>query len=183
MMMSADPFLGFVQAYALGALEGQDLLDFQAHLASGCAACGEGVSALASAALLLARNVPPRMPEPRIRDLVLALAEAPTLPVDLVAHSWEEPAPGFRQAIVREDPARDMTAALVWAKPGAHYPSHRHHGNESFLVLQGHCRDEEGEYRAGDIACKRAGSVHSVEFLPGEDCIGYVVSYGGHDIL
>jgi anti-sigma factor ChrR (cupin superfamily) len=64
-----------------------------------------------------------------------------------------------------------MTGAILWARPGARYPRHRHQGEEGFLVMLGHCRDETAEYRAGSVALKR----------PGEDCIGYVVTCSAHE--
>lgn len=120
---------------------------------------------------------------PEVRAAVLDLAHAPSLPLDPSAYVWDEPTPGFRTALVREDPTRGLQAWIVWASPGAVYPAHRHNGDETTLVLQGACRDEHGSYSAGDIACMRAGSVHTVEFLPGEDCIAYLVACHGHDLL
>jgi anti-sigma factor ChrR (cupin superfamily) len=76
-----------------------------------------------------------------------------------------------------------MSGTILWAKPGSRYPAHRHQGDESFLVLQGHCRDEVASYGPGSVARKRPGTAHSVEVLPGEDCIGYIVCYGGHDLV
>lgn len=179
--MSVDPFLGAAPSYVLGTLEGQDRRDFEAHLRSGCGECGEAVAELGPVVDVLAQGPAACAPGPQVRSLLLDLAEAPSLPLDPSAYSWEETDPGVKRAIVSHDPERGMTGVILWAKPGSCYPPHRHHGDETFLVLQGHCRDEVAEYRAGNIACKLPGSVHGVEFLPGEDCIGYVVSYGGHE--
>jgi anti-sigma factor ChrR (cupin superfamily) len=180
-MMSADRFADAVHAHVLGTLEGQDRLDFEAHLASGCAECTETVSTFRPLVEALAQEPASHPVAPQVRELLMDLAEAPSLPIDLSALAWEEVAPGVRRRVVRHDPARDMYGAILWAKPGSRYPPHRHQGAESFLVLQGHCRDDVASYRAGSVARKGPGTAHSVEFLPGEDCIGYVVSYGGHD--
>jgi len=179
--MSADPFAAAAAAYALGTLEGTELRDFEAHLASGCGECKEAVSALASAVVALAEAPRRATVAPEVRDLLLDLAQAPSLPLDLAALAWEDVAPGVRRMVVRHDPDRGMTGTILWARPGSRYPAHRHQGHESFLVLQGHCRDDAASYRAGSVARKGPGSAHSVEFLPGEDCIGYVVCYGGLD--
>jgi anti-sigma factor ChrR (cupin superfamily) len=138
----------------------------------------ESADELEPALAALALDSTPRPPAPRMRRLLLDLAEAPRLPLDLRALAWEETGPGLMRAIVRQDPERNMTGAILWARPGVLYPRHRHRGEEGFLVLQGHCRDETAEYRVGSVALKGPGSVHTVEFLPGEDCIGYVVTYG-----
>jgi anti-sigma factor ChrR (cupin superfamily) len=180
MMMSPDPFQVVAPAYVLGTLEGQERLAFEAHLASGCDECRETVAVFDP--LVLALSKPVSLPvAPQVRELLMDLAQAPTLPIDLSALAWEEVAPGVQRSIVRHDPGRGMYGTILWAKPGSRYPPHRHQGDESFLVLQGHCRDEVASYGVGSVARKRPGTAHSVEFLPGEDCIGYVVSYGGHD--
>ncbi len=177
---AVDPYREQMGAYAVGALEAEDSARLEEHLEAGCAACSAELERHHD---VIRRLSPSLAPDPSVRQQVLDLAEAPSLPPDLTAFSWEEPYPGFRTVTLREDPARGLTVALIWAKPGAHYPSHRHRGDESLLILQGACRDESGFYRAGDIARQRSGTVHSVEFLPGEDSIGYVVSYGGHEVL
>jgi anti-sigma factor ChrR (cupin superfamily) len=179
--MSADLFLGVAPAYVLGTLEGQERLDFEAHLGSGCAECAETVSAFSPLVGTLGQEPASRPAAPEVRSLLMDLAEAPSLPIDLEALAWEDVAPGVKRSIVRHDPVRDMYGTILWARPGSRYPPHRHRGDESFLVLQGHCRDDAAYYRAGSVARKRPGTAHTVEFLPGEDCIGYVVSYGGHD--
>jgi anti-sigma factor ChrR (cupin superfamily) len=181
-MMSVDEFLATAPAYVLGTLVGDDRRDFEAHLASGCAECTQTVSSFRPLVLALERQPLVSQPVgPQVRNLLMDLLEAPTLPIDLSALAWEEVAPGVKRSIVRHDPAREMYGTILWAKPGSRYPPHRHQGDESFLVLQGHCRDDSADYRAGSIARKRPGTAHAVEFLTGEDCIGYVVSYGGHD--
>jgi quercetin dioxygenase-like cupin family protein len=181
--MVQDRHLALAEAFALGALEAPERAAFESHLASGCAGCGAAVEAArdALAALPLSYEAP-ALP-PVIRTTVLELAEAPALPLDPGAYAWEEPSPGVRVAVVKVDASRSVCASLIWASPGARYPLHRHLGDETTLILQGACRDEHGSYAAGDVARMRAGSTHRVEFLPGEDCIGYLVSYQGHEIL
>lgn len=167
----------WADAYALGALEAGDCSTFEGHLA-GCARCrkavAEGARALGHVTSLLAGSAP----EPRLRQEILDLSEAPRLPLDLKAFDWQEIAPGVRVHVVREEPARDMRACLVWADPGATHARHRHLGGENILVLQGAIRDERGTYRPGEICRSRTDSVHSEEALAGDDCICYVVYYG-----
>jgi anti-sigma factor ChrR (cupin superfamily) len=178
--MSPDPFLETSASYALGSLEEGDRLAFEGHLRAGCEECAAAVGDLLPVLGLLAQGAI-SSPGAAIRSLLMDLAEAPRLPLDLCSYAWEETDPGVRRAIVRRDPERNMVGALLWGRPGARYPSHRHHGDESLLVLQGRCRDEVAEYGVGSVARKGPGSVHEVEFLGSEDCIGYVVSYGGHE--
>jgi anti-sigma factor ChrR (cupin superfamily) len=181
--MGEDRYLPQAEAYALGALEAQEHVDFEAHLRSGCSACDEAVETAEAAMAALPLSYEPAALPPAIRATVLDLAEAPALPLDESAYAWEEPYPGMRTAVVKLDPEQSFCATLIWASPGARYPAHRHHGDETTLVLQGACRDEHGSYTAGDVARMRAGTTHWVEFLPGEDCIAYLVARGGHEIV
>jgi len=169
------------EAYVLGALDRAQRDGFEAHL-PGCGVCQEAVARLGPALLAL-RGDFAETPAPEIRAAVLELAQAPTLPLDFATYAWEEPAPGFRTALVREVPHLGLQTRLVWASPGARYPVHRHHGDETTLVLQGACRDEHGSYAAGDLVRMRAGSAHWVEFLPDEDCIAYLVAFHGHEVV
>jgi quercetin dioxygenase-like cupin family protein len=181
--MVEDRHLEQAEAFSLGVLEPGERSDFLAHLSSGCTACREAVAAAREAVAALPLEFESHPLPPQIRAVVLDLAEAPALPLDLQAYSWQEPFPGVRIAVVREDARRAFCASLIWASPGARYPAHCHDGDESTLILQGRCRDEHGSYAAGDVGRMRAGSAHFVEFLPSEDCIAYVVSYHGHHIV
>ena len=125
----------------------------------------------------------PAPPPDRVREQLLDLAEAPSLPLDLAAISWEELAPGVRVHVHREDAARGVRGCLIWADPGSRHARHRHHGEEAILVLKGGLRDERGVYLAGQVCRSAAGSVHSEEALPGEDCLCYVVYYGDLEML
>jgi anti-sigma factor ChrR (cupin superfamily) len=118
-----------------------------------------------------------------LRTELLDLVDAPPTPVDPSRYSWQELAPGIRIHEVRSDPERNMRACLVWAKPPARTPPHRHLGDEVILVLQGRMRDDRGTYGPGQICRSRAGSSHTEEVVPGEDCFCYVVYYGGHELL
>jgi putative transcriptional regulator len=120
-------------------------------------------------------------PRPGLRQELLDLAAAPALPLDPAAYAWQEPFAGVRICELQSDPSRNMKACLVWAQPGARTARHRHLGDEVILVLKGALRDERGSYHAGQICRSREGSVHIEEVMPGEDCICYVVYYGGHE--
>jgi len=137
-------------------------------------------SALLAFAELWARDAGSR-PREGLRQELLDLAEAPRLPIDTSAYAWQEPFPGIRICQVRSDPSRNMRGCVVWAKPGARTASHRHLGDEVILVLSGGLRDERGSYLADQICRSREGSIHVEEVLPGDDCLCYVVYYGGHE--
>ena len=164
------------EAYALGALEADDRSAFEVHL-SACDGCRRGV-AQHEAVLGRLAALTAAVPDPALRQQTLDLAEAPEPSMDLSALSWDEPVPGVRIRVMKEDAARGMRACLVWARPGARNPRHRHGGAENILVLRGALRDDRGDYGPGEVCRSRAGSTHSEEALPGDDCVCYVVYYG-----
>ena len=176
--MTPDPYRDDAAAYAAGALEEPDRSAFEAHLAGGCSACAEDVGAHQGALMALGGALPSRPLDPSLRDQTLALLDAPKLPLDFTAYSWEEVCPGVRVHVVKDDPEHGRRACLVWADPGAVHPAHRHLGDEVILVLQGGIKDEHGSYGPGEICRSRTGSVHSEEALPGEECVCFVLYHG-----
>jgi putative transcriptional regulator len=169
----------WIGAHALGALEGEDRARLEAHVAS-CDSCARE---LARASEVLTDLAGPIAPPAALRQRVLDLADAPATPIDLTAYAWEELAPGVLYHTVREDPEREFRAVLVWAKPGARYPRHRHLGDEEILVLSGRLRDHRGSYGPGDICRSVTGSDHTETAEGPDDCICYVVYHGGHEML
>jgi putative transcriptional regulator len=170
------------EAYVLGALDRAEQAGCEAHQ-QGCPSCRSRVATQLATVGALLRQVSPVRPDARVREELLDLAEAPALPIDVSAIRWEELAPGVRYSVLREDPSRGVRSCLIWAEPGSRHPRHRHQGAENILVLKGALRDERGTYGPGEICRSAAGSEHSEEVVPGEDCFCYVVYYGGLEML
>lgn len=61
-------------AYALGALDGEELREIEAHLASGCAECSRQLALWQGDLEELAASVPPVAPSPETRQRILRLA-------------------------------------------------------------------------------------------------------------
>jgi len=59
------------EIYALGALDGQELREFEAHLATGCALCEASVREAREAVALLHRALPPMTPSASVKALLL----------------------------------------------------------------------------------------------------------------
>jgi anti-sigma-K factor RskA len=55
------------EIYALGALDGEELKEFEAHLASGCAICQAYVRETSETLLLLHRSITPTTPSPAVK--------------------------------------------------------------------------------------------------------------------
>jgi hypothetical protein len=76
--MTHETFEELIAVYAVGALDGEDLVRLRAHLAAGCARCE---AALRDAHDDLARAVAPVPPPPDVRSVLLERAGAATAPV------------------------------------------------------------------------------------------------------
>ena len=77
--MNHDQWLEQADVYAAGALDGQDLAGFEAHLATGCAICAERLRETREALALMPRALPEVPPPAALRARVLAriAAESP----------------------------------------------------------------------------------------------------------
>lgn len=160
-----------VDLYCLDLLTGADLHRFEDHLAR-CGSCQGTVEANRAALAALGPSVAP----PQIsREWVLDLAKAPRLPIDLRSRAWEEIAPGIRLQVYTDDEPRLVRSQLMWARPGAVRPSHRHLGEEAILVLQGGLTVAGNTYQSGEICRVSAGSLHSEQSIGSGDCVCFVV--------
>jgi putative transcriptional regulator len=178
-----DAYAPLVEPYALGALDAAERESFEHHLDGGCVGCREALARDRAVLGALPRAVAAAEPRSAVREQLLDLAGAPREVPDLASIEWNEVVPGVRVHVLREDPARRLVACLVWASPGARHPRHRHLGDEVILVLQGALADECGSYGPGAVCRSREGSIHSEVALPGDDCVCYVLYYGGLEML
>jgi len=159
------------RAWAEGRLSPAESLAFEAELG-----VAPGLGPLVACCGSSDPSVVP--PSPSVRQQLLDLSRAPTLPIDVQAVSWDEPVPGMKVSVLHDDPERGVRGCLVWAQPGFRHFTHRHLGDELILVLDGELHDEHGVYRSGEICHSRAGSIHHEQVAPHQDCLAYVVYYG-----
>jgi len=66
-----EKYLEFVAAYVLGALDGEDLTDFETHLKSGCAICAAEIAASTEIAALIPRALPQTSPPHALKERVM----------------------------------------------------------------------------------------------------------------
>ena len=78
--MNHEPFDTLAPVYAVGALDGDDLVRFQAHLREGCATCEAVVRESEEALAALGREAPPMIPPAHVRDELLRRLAASTRP-------------------------------------------------------------------------------------------------------
>jgi anti-sigma-K factor RskA len=76
--MNHEPYETLAATYAVGALDGQDRVDFERHLAAGCDVCEATLRESAEALAALARSRPPMTPPPAVKEALLRqIATAP----------------------------------------------------------------------------------------------------------
>ena len=66
--MRHEPYDTLAATYAVGALDGQERVDFERHLAEGCDVCEATLRESAEALAALARSRPPMIPPPAVKD-------------------------------------------------------------------------------------------------------------------
>jgi anti-sigma-K factor RskA len=71
-MSSHESWEPLAAVYAVGALDGEDLARFEAHLAEGCPACARELGEAAEALARLALAAPPAVPPPDVKAALLA---------------------------------------------------------------------------------------------------------------
>jgi len=78
--MNHEPFETLASVYAVGALDGDDLVRFEAHLRDGCAECEAVVRASTDALAGVAARATPTIPPAHVRDALLRRADASSRP-------------------------------------------------------------------------------------------------------
>jgi hypothetical protein len=91
--MSHEPFAGWAALAAVGALDGAERRQFDAHLAAGCRECEQRLNELGAAATALAWALPDAGLPPRLRDRVMMRVAAGELPAHRPPAAWPRPAP------------------------------------------------------------------------------------------
>jgi len=92
-----EKYLDYSAAYTLGALDGEELSEFTAHLKSGCAICSSEVGILTEMAALLPSALRPLMVSPDLSERVLFNAQLAKV---AKAHFEEAPAEAGEPALV-----------------------------------------------------------------------------------
>ena len=80
MSVSHEPFDTFAALHAVGALDGDDLRQFEAHLAAGCARCATLVRQTEQALARAAMAGPPELPPDAVRERLVKRAVAAVTP-------------------------------------------------------------------------------------------------------
>jgi len=163
MTVSHEELLDLADVYALGALDGEELAQFQAHLSAGCAECQTRVKDAGDALAMVPQAITPLTPPDRAKSRLFEQidAEKPGLCFNLANQGeWQEMAPGVTAKVLNMDPDRQRVTALVRMAAGSHYDSHRHTRTEELVVIEGSCHCGGKLLQKGDYHRAEAGSIH-----------------------
>jgi len=195
--------------FVLDLLPAEEAAELSVHVRT-CAACGDEVAHAADEAAMLAlaatNDVTPSAavqqrlelslgslsdriahhlePLARMADIANDVMAGIVRGLDDVANWLPGPGDGLQVAHVPSGAATaNAVVGFVRIAPGDSFPTHRHEGKEIVLVVQGSYRDSDGSIvRAGDVAEREVGSIHSVRALDGPDLIYLAVVDEGIDI-
>ena len=78
--MSHEPFDTLAPVYAVGALDGDDLVRFEAHLREGCSTCEAALRECEASLTALAREATPMIPPAHVREALLGRVETSSRP-------------------------------------------------------------------------------------------------------
>jgi anti-sigma factor ChrR (cupin superfamily) len=160
--MIPDEVEALALADSVGALDLDELAEFEARLAELSPAEQAEVARLYNTATAVAESAPQVEPPAHVRERVLAAARTPTRYTVWGADGeWSETGlPGIRAKVLAVDRPRSLATLLIRAESGAVYPSHRHHGPEECYVVRGSIMIDGRVLRAGDFHHADEGSDH-----------------------
>lgn len=160
------------EAYALGALAGDELRQMENHLKSGCEECEAKLAEMSRVTSAIMSAVEPVEPRPALKAKILEglhdhAASAPSdessfFFLRALEGQWQTIAPGITAKILFSDPRLNRTTMLMRMAAGSQLVSHRHGSAEEIFVLEGDCLSQGQSLHAGDYHRAEGGSTHGV---------------------
>jgi len=163
MLVSHEELLDLADIYALGALDGEELAQFQTHLSAGCVECQSRVKETSEAFTLVPGTIEALTPPDRVKSRLFEQidAEKPGLVFAFADEGeWQAMAPGVEAKVLNMDADRQRVTALVRMAPGSRYDDHRHTRTEELVVIEGSCYCGGKLLQKGDYHRAEAGSIH-----------------------
>lgn len=161
--MDHENWLELADIYAAGALDGDELGRFEAHLSTGCTECQARIretgEALAGLPVALAPIAPPDSVKARLLERIDSEKRG-LVYIHANDGEWIDIEPGIVAKILNLDAERRRVTAVVRMAPGSAYADHRHLGTEEVLVLEGSCYCGGRLLRPGDYHRAEPGSIH-----------------------
>jgi anti-sigma factor ChrR (cupin superfamily) len=186
--METDRLQELAALHAVGALDGEDLIEFRRLLAEPNHYLRQEAAAFSNVAAVLAESLSSiQAPPPALKDKILqkiasqeaarkSSVEAPgeASPAQSPGFhfiganetgGWINlPVPGAAVKVLSMDPVKQYVVLLGKLEPGAHYPAHKHLDAEEVYVLSGDLHIGDRVLKAGDFHHADAGTAHDVNF-------------------
>lgn len=150
--------------YALGALSGSELAEFEAHLAHNPALQQKVVAwerRLIPWAALLPEVTPPTAVWEAIETALDAAGSPATVTVREHEGEWHTLVPGAEIKMLFVDRVAGCQSFLLRLAPGCQLPTHDHGTLEECLLLEGDMLIGDHQYAKGDYHVALAGSRHA----------------------
>ena len=183
--MEHEEWLAPAEVFAVSALEGEQLSQFEVHLAAGCAVCEEKVRDTAEVFAQLSESLEQLSPPSAVKTRIFAEIDQDK-PGHLFVHAqegeWREIAPGIVAKVLAMDDTRKRVTALMRMQKGARYTDHRHALTEEMFVIEGSCYIAGRLLKAGDYHRAEAGSVH-LDSHTDEGALMLVISSTQNELL
>lgn len=172
--MNTERLLELAALHAAGALDGQELQEYEVARRDAAPAVQAEIARLHDTAAALAFRAP-AVPPPSLKARVLAAVRPSPpparLPFAFVMRDegyWQAlPVPGVRMKELAADPARGTSVRLYELAPGAHFPHHHHSGPEECFVVSGDFHVEGRVLHGGDFHHADEHSDHGESYTEG----------------
>jgi quercetin dioxygenase-like cupin family protein len=161
--VSHEQLLELAGVYALGALDGDELVEFQGHLATDCAECRSRIKEAAEAFATMSAAMPRQKPPDRAKSRLFEQIDADKPGFAYIfAHEgqWNQIGAGIFAKMLNIDRDRQRVTALVRMEAGSRYDDHRHTRTEELVVIEGSCYCGGKLLQKGDYHRAEAGSIH-----------------------
>lgn len=199
----ADDLCKQASLYALGALDGDELILFERHLEQGCSTCETELNKF----MLVVNHlnyIPPVVPSPSsIRPSLLQRIKDKPRPGHLESqpfeskteepetglifikaadNQWQEILPGIKLKPFFIDNKQERMSALLRMEPNTTYAAHRHTAPEELYVLEGTCFCGGQLLHPGDYHRAETGSVHD-ETSTKNGCLMFIIFSPENEML
>jgi anti-sigma factor ChrR (cupin superfamily) len=197
-----DDFCEQAALYALGVLDGDELILFERHLEQGCGICETELnksqyvidqlshipptvsppSSIRSTLLQRIKNVPLHNRENQPLETKIERPNEGLTFIKAADNRWQEILPGIKLKPLFVDKKQRRMTALARMEPNTAYAAHRHTAPEEFYILEGSCFCGGQLLYPGDYHRAETGSIHT-ETSTTEGCLMFIIFSPENEML
>lgn len=188
--------------YALGILEGSELIAYKHHLSRGCITCKTELEEFSSVVDQLGHAAPSIAPPPSLRTTLLQRIknhsssdekhapletntkklEADSIFIKASEGLWQEILPGIKLKPLFMDEQQGRMTALARLSANTSYAAHRHIAPEECYMLEGACSLDGRLLQPGDYHRAETGSIHHETFTK-DGCLMLIIFSPNNEML